>query len=227
MPECVGKGPSAMLNFCLTQTSAFARSYAFFASFGLSPFRNVAVRTASARVSGSRSRACRKQEVTGAVPKSRFDSALHSLGNDSGASAVEFAFILPLLMLLFFMIVKCGYFFNNYVELANGVASGARQASVNRGSTTPYSTTIAAVDAGAPNLIASNITISITVNGTPCTSDTNAATKTTAANTCQTAFSTAEGTEAVVTATYPCNLNVLWITISGCTMSSSASQLVE
>ena len=149
------------------------------------------------------------------------------LSESSGASAAEFGLLLPALALIFFAIFEFGIFVNSYIELADAVASGARQASLNRGSTTPYSTTIAAVNAGAPNLAKSSITVTINVNGTPCTSDSNVATKTTGANACQTAYSTAQNSEAAVSATYPCNLQVLWITFPNCTISSSASQIVE
>jgi Flp pilus assembly protein TadG len=145
------------------------------------------------------------------------------LAESAGASAVEFALILPVFLLVIFAIIGLGIFLNGYAELANGAATGARQASVNRGSTTPYSSTISAVKAGAPNLTSSKITISITVNGTACTSDTGPGTT----NVCQTAYSNSEGAEAVVSATYPCNFSVLWITFPGCTMSSSSSQIIE
>ena len=147
--------------------------------------------------------------------------------DSSGASAAEFGLILPVLMLIFFAVIEFGILLNSYIELANGAASGARQASLNRGSTTPYSSTISAIDAGAPNLSKSGITVTISVNGTPCSSDSNAATKTTPANTCQTAYSTAQGAEAVVSTTYPCNLRIMWITFPSCTLSSSSSQIVE
>ncbi len=143
------------------------------------------------------------------------------LKDRSGAAAAEFAMILPVLLLVFFAIIQFGITLNNYIELTNAAVSGARQASVNRGSTTPYSTTVTAIDNGAPNLTAAKIAITMTVAGAACTSDGTA---------CQSAFGTGGG-EAKVTLTYPCNLTVLnafvGVAIPTCVLTSSASELVE
>ncbi|HZR12661.1 MAG TPA: TadE/TadG family type IV pilus assembly protein [Acidimicrobiia bacterium] len=50
---------------------------------------------------------------------------------ERGASLVEFALILPLLMLFVFGIIEFGGTYNNFVSLRNGVREGARLAVVN------------------------------------------------------------------------------------------------
>jgi Flp pilus assembly protein TadG len=48
--------------------------------------------------------------------------------NESGASAVEFALVLPMLLLILFAIVEYGWFFTNRIVLTNAVSNAARAA---------------------------------------------------------------------------------------------------
>jgi len=50
--------------------------------------------------------------------------------DERGANLVEFAFVLPILVMLVFGIAEFGFAFNNYISLRNGVREGARQAVV-------------------------------------------------------------------------------------------------
>ncbi len=50
--------------------------------------------------------------------------------NEKGASAVEFALILPILVLLIFGIVEFGIAFNNYITITHAAREGARLAAV-------------------------------------------------------------------------------------------------
>jgi Flp pilus assembly protein TadG len=50
---------------------------------------------------------------------------------DSGASAVEFALVVPVLVLLVFGIINFGFLFSQQSSLNNGVREGARRAVVN------------------------------------------------------------------------------------------------
>lgn len=52
---------------------------------------------------------------------------------DDGASLVEFALLLPLLMLLLLGIIEFGYFFGEYNDVRHGAREGARLAAVNAG----------------------------------------------------------------------------------------------
>ena len=51
-------------------------------------------------------------------------------GDDSGAAAVEFALVVPLLLLLVFGIINFGVLFSQQVSINNGVREGARRAVV-------------------------------------------------------------------------------------------------
>ncbi|MBV8560377.1 MAG: pilus assembly protein [Acidimicrobiia bacterium] len=50
--------------------------------------------------------------------------------NQEGASLVEFALILPVLILLVFGVIEFGTTYNNYLALRGGVRDGARQVTV-------------------------------------------------------------------------------------------------
>jgi hypothetical protein len=52
------------------------------------------------------------------------------LKNQKGASAVEFAIILPVLVMLIFAIFEFGIAFNNYIALTHAAREGARLAAV-------------------------------------------------------------------------------------------------
>jgi Flp pilus assembly protein TadG len=135
-----------------------------------------------------------------------------------GATAVEFALVLPLLLMILFGIVQFGITFNNYIQLTDAVRVGARNLAVSRTSSTPYSTTTSAITSSAPTLTAASISPTVTINGTACTSD----------STCKTAMSTAAGLPASVTATYPCNLVVMGVNYGpGCTLSATTTEMIE
>jgi len=51
--------------------------------------------------------------------------------SEKGASAVEFALILPILIILVFGIVQFGIAYNNYIALTHAAREGARLAAVN------------------------------------------------------------------------------------------------
>lgn len=142
--------------------------------------------------------------------------------DESGASAVEFALLLPVLCFLLFGIVKLGIVLNNYVQLTNATAAGERQLSIDRSNaattTTPYTDTMNAVYNAAPNLTHASITSTLTVAGTACSTDA----------TCKTALdgSTA-GTNSSLRLTYPCNLTIYTIVVASCSLTYTSAGAVQ
>lgn len=57
-------------------------------------------------------------------------------GRDAGAAAVEFALVLPVLLLILFGIIDYGLYFGNALDTRSGVATATRQAVVNNFDTT-------------------------------------------------------------------------------------------
>lgn len=94
--------------------------------------------------------------------------------NQRGLAAVELALVLPILLALLFGIVQFSWLMNNYVALTNAASMGARQLASERGYATPYTDTQQAI-LGATSALTSALTISISVGGTPCTSDSSCA----------------------------------------------------
>ena len=140
-----------------------------------------------------------------------------TLKNDEGVSAIEFAIISPVLILLMTGIFQFGIAMNQYLNLTNAVAQGALTLALSRGTTTPYSATTSAINSAAPNLVPGQTTITVRINGTACTSD----------GTCSPAL--VAGVPAYVRATYPCNLTVMGVNYapSGCTLSAQTTQMVQ
>jgi Flp pilus assembly protein TadG len=106
---------------------------------------------------------------------------------------------------------------NDYMVLTNAAAKGALTIALSRGSTTPYTTTKSAITAAAPNLDSTKITVTVTINGTDCSTDAACTT------------SLVAGNSAVVKATYPCDLTVMGINYapSGCTLRAQTAQMVQ
>ncbi|HWY63757.1 MAG TPA: TadE/TadG family type IV pilus assembly protein [Rhizomicrobium sp.] len=137
------------------------------------------------------------------------------LNNDSGASAAEFAIVVPFLLLAFMTVVKLGIVINNYIEINSGTRASSRVLSIGRGSATPYTDSLAAFRSMAPNL---SLTPTMTVNGTACASD----------GACQTQLNTASGLPVVVSASLSCNLTIMGFNYApGCTLSSQTTERAE
>jgi Flp pilus assembly protein TadG len=135
----------------------------------------------------------------------------------AAATAVEFALLAPILLVLLMGIAKFGITLNSYVMLTEATADGARYLALSRGAATPYSGTVSQVTGTASNLTGT-LTITTTINGTACGTDTA----------CRTALNTAVAQPARVTATYPCNLTVMGINFApGCTLSSATTLMIE
>jgi len=139
--------------------------------------------------------------------------------DESAAEAVEFAIVLPVLLLVVLGGLQFGLTVAQYSMLTTAVGAGARQLSLSRGSTTtPYTSTLSAVRSAAPLLSTSTLTISLSVNGTACTADTS----------CTTTLNLAQGQPSNVSATYPCSLRVLTQNFApNCTLSASTTMMVQ
>jgi Flp pilus assembly protein TadG len=135
-----------------------------------------------------------------------------------GATAVEFALLAPILLMLAVGIAQFALTLNEYVMLTEAVRDGARQLSLARGGSTPYTTTINQVKSSVGGLTVASLTITTSVNGTECTTD----------SACQTALTSAAGQASAVSATYPCQLKVMGIDfLPSCTLSSTTTEMIE
>jgi Flp pilus assembly protein TadG len=113
------------------------------------------------------------------------------LKDQEGAAIVEFAIVLPLILLIMLGVMQFAWFLNSYMILANATAVGARFFATQASSSTAYSDTKNKVILSGPGLTNANLVIATGVAGTPCT-DPN----------CGTALIAKAGLQATVTATY-------------------------
>jgi Flp pilus assembly protein TadG len=143
---------------------------------------------------------------------------------EQGQSLVEFALIVPILLLLTTGIFVFGLAMNNYMQLTNAVSTGARTVAINAGITTdPCATAATAIETAAPGLSASGLTFSISFIGTSATVNATGATCT------ADAASLTSGSTVTVTATYPLNLSVYGkvFNASHAVLTASSTELVQ
>jgi Flp pilus assembly protein TadG len=144
-----------------------------------------------------------------------------SVRDEDGNMLVELALILPTCMMVLTGIFSFAFAYSNELMLTNAVGSGATYLQQNAPYTTdPCSDAISKIEAAAPSLVASNISLTLTINnGTPVTG-----------NSCTTSASSlnsATGIPVNVSATYPCNIHVLNFTISpSCKLTAQTTEYV-
>jgi Flp pilus assembly protein TadG len=124
--------------------------------------------------------------------------------NERGQTMVEFALVLPILLVLLLGIFQFGVAFNNYVTLTDAVRAGARKAAVSRNASNPSADCRAQVLAAKGGLDAAQLSMNLS-----CTS------------------SWAAGSDVTVTADYPYSISLLnWTVVSG-RFSSTMKERVE
>jgi Flp pilus assembly protein TadG len=135
---------------------------------------------------------------------------------EGGQAVVEFAIVVPLLLLLVVGIFKFGTAYNNYIQLTNAVDAGARKFAVERGQASPCTDASAQVQTSAGSLTVSQVTI--TIPGSPAWTPSGS-------NPCPALTS---GAQATLSAQYSCDLVIMGINFApGCTLKASATESVE
>jgi Flp pilus assembly protein TadG len=132
------------------------------------------------------------------------------LKRQDGQAVVEFAVILPVLLLVLMAIYQFGQVFVNYMDVTGAGREGARKAAVSRSAGTCTSVDSLAVNAAkgaATDLNQSNLTVTI-------------------ARTC-TNNAYQQGSDVTATATYPYSISILGMVVSSGTLSSSTTMRVE
>jgi Flp pilus assembly protein TadG len=131
--------------------------------------------------------------------------------NEQGQAMVEFAMILPILLILVFGIIQFGILFNNYLTLTDAVRVGARQAAVSRTLPDPVGTAEARVrSAAATSLTDADLDVTVTPYD-PLSG--------------QATF--VQGGDVTVTATYPYSINLLGFVVKSGRLTSQTTERVE
>lgn len=152
-----------------------------------------------------------------------------------GNQLVEFALVLPILMMVMMGIATISITMNNYLQLTEATGSAARAVSIARGNTLdPCNKVYTAVTQGAPRLTASNLTLTLTLNDKD---GANLGTygPTAGSLTCSSASYTSgapsylqQSGSATVTVTYPCNMTIYGIDYApGCTLQAQTTEMVQ
>jgi Flp pilus assembly protein TadG len=135
-----------------------------------------------------------------------------------GGALVEFAMVLPMMMVVVTGIFFLGIALTLYLQLTNATDIGARLLSVSRGQTTdPCNTASVAVKAAAPNLSASGLTFTYVLDGqsysgTTCTAG---------------AAYLVQGTSAQLKVTYPVHLGIYGLGWNTITLNAQTTELVQ
>jgi Flp pilus assembly protein TadG len=139
------------------------------------------------------------------------------LRDTAGDALLEFAFVLPLMLMTLTGIFAFAMAYNNDIMLTQAVGSGGQYLQLIRTSTTdPCNDTMTALKNAAPNLSASNISLTVTINGT---------TPTQTGNSCSGSQSLlSAGVPVTVKATYPCKLPTYGITFPSCNLSAQVTE---
>jgi Flp pilus assembly protein TadG len=145
---------------------------------------------------------------------------------EPGQAMVEFALVLPILMLVILGIIKFGILYNNWLQLTDGVRSGARQYAVERGQSAPCTDSAQAIVNAAGALSTDNLTGSVVEGATTWSFKVSGGVPAQNGSTgCPTLTS---GDAATVSASYPCDLNVFGIDFyPSCKLTATATERVE
>jgi Flp pilus assembly protein TadG len=115
---------------------------------------------------------------------------------------VEFALVLPVLMLLILGIIQFGIVFNNWIQVTDAAREGARKAAVSRTATDPTGAATSAAKSSAPGLDQSTMGVSVSSSWN-------------------------QGSNVTVTVTYPWSVSILGYVVKSGTLSASTTMRVE
>ncbi len=124
----------------------------------------------------------------------------------NGQTLVEFAIVIPLLLMVMMAIYQFGVVYNNWVTLTDAARAGARQAAVSRGLADPNGAAVSRVKASATDLDQTKLG----VNVTPATGP-----------------GWTQGADATVTATYPYSINIMGVVVASGNLTATTTERIE
>ena len=151
---------------------------------------------------------------TGTAGFSRLARAYGLARRESGQGLVEFALVLPVLMIVIVGIIKVGIVYNNYITLNDSVRAGARVLAIGRGQ-----------DVDVCQLAKDRVVLSA-----KSTLDKNKLYDLGAnvsVGSCNPGTSMQIGTDATVTASYPCDIKIPFMPTISVVCKASTTERVE
>lgn len=140
------------------------------------------------------------------------------MSSEEGSPLIEFAFVLPLMMICLTGMFTFGVAIYNAINLTQATGVAAQRLQQVRGTTTdPCGDALTALEGAAPTLTPSGITLSLSINGGSATT----------AHSCTgqaTTFNNAVGQPFTLSTTYPCTLAVYGLNLGGCSLSAQLTE---
>ena len=122
--------------------------------------------------------------------------------NEQGQTMVEFALVLPIILLILFGVIQFGIAFNHYLTVTDAVRAGARKAAVSRHDPNGQAAAVQAARKSATNLDQGKFTVSVSSTWEP-------------------------GDPVTVTGSYPYSISLLGVVVTSGSLTSSATDRVE
>ena len=132
---------------------------------------------------------------------------IHKFRAERGQTAVEFALVAPVLILLLLAVVQMGIAFNNYLAVTDAARAGARKAIVARLAGLTTTDITQAVQSAAADLDRSKLGVAVADASDPT-------------------WSTA-GSDITVTVTYPYSISLLGLVVSSGNLTSTMTDRLE
>lgn len=137
--------------------------------------------------------------------------------SEEGSPLIEFAFVLPLMMLCLTGMFAFGVAIYNAINLTQAVGQGGLRLQQIRSTTAdPCADTLTAIENAAPTLRPASITLTLTINGgSPVTG-----------SSCSGSTSALQGAQnkpVTVNATYPCTLALYGVNLGSCQLTAQVT----
>ena len=123
---------------------------------------------------------------------------------ESGQATLEFALVLPLLLMLVTAVVQVGFVLHNSIDLTDAVRSGGRVASISRSLANPSAAAETALRNAAAGLDQTKLSVTVAPSS-----------------------GWAPGSDVTVSASYPYTISIFGIPVRTGSLTSSTTQRVE
>jgi len=145
--------------------------------------------------------------------------------DERGQALVEFALVLPVLLIVIIGILQFGVVYNHYIQLTNAADAGARLFSIERGQSNPCTDVVSQVDAAAATLKSSNVVVTLSAVNSP-TATSPSTYSSAAGGSCPWSSPgvLVSGNPVTLTATYPFSLSLFGLSIISSNLSVSATE---
>lgn len=155
--------------------------------------------------------------------------------DEEGSQLVEFALVLPIMLLIMLGITAVSITMNNYLQLTEATSNAARKVSIARGNTLdPCNDVSTAITQSAPRLNSANLTMTLALNNKDGvnlgTYGPNAGSLACSSGSYSSGAPSylQQGGSASVTVTYPCSMTILGYNYApGCTLQARMTEMVQ